>query len=51
MSMNDRVCRGSACPLAFGAYIVYRYSAHLTATFTRILSKALGERLGLAPAN
>jgi len=51
ISMNDRVCPGDACPLAFGDYIVYRDSAHLTATFTRILSKALGERLGFVPAN
>jgi len=45
ISMNDQLCPGDLCPLAFGDYLVYRDSAHVTATFTRILSQTLGDRL------
>jgi hypothetical protein len=48
VSMNDLICPGSPCPVAFADYLVYRDSGHLTATFNTLLSKPLWERLPLA---
>ncbi|HUR16878.1 MAG TPA: acyltransferase family protein, partial [Candidatus Limnocylindrales bacterium] len=33
VSLNDLLCEQDACPLAFGDYLVYRDTHHLTATF------------------
>ena len=48
VSLNDLLCPASVCPLAFGDYIVYRDTHHLTATFARLLARPLYERLDAA---
>ena len=49
VSMSDVLCPGEVCPLAFGDYLVYRNQHHLTATFARLLSHVLADRLPSVP--
>jgi peptidoglycan/LPS O-acetylase OafA/YrhL len=42
ISANDWLCSATDCPSVMGQYLVYRDTNHLTATFSRLLSAALG---------
>ena len=45
LSLDDLLCSTDVCPVAFGDYLVYRDSQHLTSTFARLLSTPLQDRL------
>jgi peptidoglycan/LPS O-acetylase OafA/YrhL len=45
VSMNDRVCSRSPCPVVQRGVIVYRDDDHLTASFSRAESQVLGDRI------
>ncbi|WP_234401756.1 acyltransferase family protein [Thermobifida halotolerans] len=48
VDMNDRFCLDNNCPAVIGNVIVYRDSHHITATYSRLLSEDLGERIDAA---
>jgi hypothetical protein len=48
VSMNDRVCSRSPCPVVQRGVIVYRDDDHLTASFSRAEARVLGDRIEAA---
>jgi hypothetical protein len=49
ISLNDTLCRNDVCPLIFGDYLVYRDTAHLTATFAKLLAPLIEVQLPVGP--
>ncbi|KQO99454.1 acyltransferase family protein [Leifsonia sp. Leaf264] len=47
IDMNNYICGPDECPAVIGSYLVYRDGNHLTATYSRALSKKLDDQLGL----
>ncbi|XNZ01052.1 acyltransferase family protein [Micrococcus luteus] len=45
IDLNDFICPGPVCAPVVGNALVYMDSNHMTATFSRSLSEAMGERL------
>jgi hypothetical protein len=45
ISLNDTLCPHDVCPLIFGGYLVYRDTAHLTATFAMLLAPLIEAQL------
>ncbi|WP_081748614.1 acyltransferase family protein [Nocardiopsis sp. CNT312] len=48
IDMSDRLCGEGTCPAVIGNVVVYRDSHHITATYARMLSEDLGERVSAA---
>ncbi|RNF84354.1 acyltransferase family protein [Montanilutibacter psychrotolerans] len=48
LNFDDAFCRGETCPVVIGNVFVYRDQHHMTATFSRTLSRALHERIQAA---
>jgi peptidoglycan/LPS O-acetylase OafA/YrhL len=49
ISASDWLCPDGHCPLIMGRYLVYRDTNHMTATFSALLSAALGSAIDTAP--
>ncbi|QZY52155.1 acyltransferase family protein [Leucobacter tenebrionis] len=45
IDLNEYICPGTSCAAVIGEVLVYRDSDHLTMTYARSLSRALGSRL------
>jgi len=45
IDMNDALCTQNSCPMAIGNIVAWRDSHHLTATYSRTMADALGDRL------
>jgi len=45
VDLSDRFCLDDICPAVIGNVLVYRDSHHITATYSRLLSDDLAERL------
>ncbi|WP_017589331.1 acyltransferase family protein [Nocardiopsis ganjiahuensis] len=45
IDLTDMICTDGACPAVIGNVVVYRDSHHLTETYARLLSDALGTRM------
>jgi len=48
VDLSDRFCLDDVCPAVIGNVLVYRDSHHITATYSRLLSEDLAERVEAA---
>jgi hypothetical protein len=46
--MNDQVCATPRCPVVQHGVVVFTDDNHLTASFSRLVAPALGDRLAQA---
>jgi len=50
IDMNDQICANVRCPVVQGGVVVFTDDNHLTASFSRSVAPALGERIARAIA-
>lgn len=48
LDFDDAFCKGDACPVVIGNVFVYRDQHHMTATFSRTLSRVVHEKIAAA---
>jgi len=51
IDMNDAFCTATSCPMIIGNVVAWRDKHHFTATYSRTLATALGERIKAAVGN